>query len=60
MDKIHLFLAAIAACRTVKESIFTRISLVDEGNEVVFHGSLLVHVKTELRWYNKVVTPTLE
>ena len=48
MDKVHPFLAAIAACRAVKEVIGARKGLVKQGNEVVFHGSLLCHVETEL------------
>ena len=48
MDEIHPFLAAIAAHRTVKEIIRTRIGLVKEGNEIVLHGSLLLHVEAEL------------
>ena len=48
MDEIHPLLAAIAACGTVKEVIGTRIGLVKQGNEVVFHGSFLVHIEAEL------------
>ena len=45
MDKIHPFLAAVAAGRTVKEIIGSRISLVKKGNKVVFHGSFLGHIE---------------
>lgn len=48
MDKIHPLLAAVAAGGTVKEVICARISLVEQGNEVVLHGSLLGHIEAEL------------
>ena len=48
MDEVHPFLAAVAACRAVKEVIGTRKCLVQQGNEVVLHGGLLCHVEAEL------------
>lgn len=42
MDEIHLFLAAVTACRAVKEGIGTRAGLLNEGDEVIFHGSFLI------------------
>lgn len=48
VDKIHLFLAAVTADGIVKEVIGPGIGLIQEGNEVVFHGSFLVHIETEL------------
>ena len=48
VDKVHPFLAAVTAGRTVKEFIGSGIGLIQKGNEVVFHGSFLVHIKTEL------------
>lgn len=51
VDKNHPFLAAVATCMAVKESISIWEGLVYKGNEVVFHGSFLVHVETELQVY---------
>lgn len=48
VDKIHSFLGAVTAGRTVKEVIGSGIGLIQKGNEVVFHGSFLVHIETEL------------
>ncbi len=48
IDKVHPFLAAVAAGRAVKEAISTRKGLVEQGNEVVFQGSLVSHIETEL------------
>lgn len=48
VDKIHPFLGAVTAGRTVKEVIGSGIGLIQKGNEVVFHGSFLVHIETEL------------
>ena len=48
VDKIHPFLGAVTASRTVKEVIGSGIGLIQKGNEVVFHGSFLVHIETEL------------
>lgn len=47
VDKVHLFLGAVTAGRAVKEVIGTGIGLIQKGNEIVFHGSFLVHIETE-------------
>ena len=48
IDKVHPFLSAVTAGRTVKEVIGTGIGLIQKGNKIVFHGSFLVHIETEL------------
>ena len=48
VDKIHPFLAAVTACRAVKEIVCARIGLVKQGNEVILHGGLLCHIEAEL------------
>ena len=48
IDKVHLFLGVVTAGRAVKEVIGSGIGLIQKGNEVVFHGSFLVHIETEL------------
>ena len=42
------FLDTATAGRTVKEVIGTGIGLIQKENKVVFHGSFLVHIETEL------------
>ena len=48
VDKVHPFLGAVTAGRAVKEVIGSGIGLIQKGNEIVFHGSFLIHVETEL------------
>ena len=48
MNEIYPFLAAVIAGRTVKEIIGSRISLVDQRNEIVFHCSFLSHIESKL------------
>ena len=48
IDKVYPFLAAVTACRAVKEGIGTGIGLVEERDEIILHSGLLVHVKPEL------------
>ena len=48
IDKVPPFLAAVTAGRAVKEVIGAGIGLIQKGNEVVFHGSFLAHIETEL------------
>ena len=48
IDKVYPFLAAVTAGRTVKEVVGTGIGLIQKANEVVFHGSFLIHIETEL------------
>lgn len=51
VDKVYPFLAAVTAGRTAKEVIGPRIGLLQKGNEVVFYGSFLLHIETELPVY---------
>ena len=39
---------AVTAGRAVKEVIGSGIGLIQKGNEVVFHSSFLIHIKTKL------------
>ena len=48
VDKIHPFLPAVAASRAVKEVICSQIRLIKEGNEIILHRGLLVHIESEL------------
>ena len=48
IDKVHPFLGAVTAGRAVKEVIGAGIGLIQKGNKIVFHGSFLVHIETEL------------
>ena len=48
VNKIHPFLAAVAAGGTVKEVVRARVRLVEQCNEVVLHGSFLCHKEAEL------------
>ena len=48
IGEVHPFLAAVGACRAVKEIIGARVGLVKQCNEVVFHGSFLVHIEAKL------------
>ena len=47
-NKVYPFLAAIAAGRTVKEVINARVSLIQQGDEVVLVRGFLFHVEAEL------------
>ena len=47
-NKIHLFLAAVLTGRSVEVGVGPRISLVDETDQVILHGSFMFHVEIKL------------
>ena len=48
MNEIYPFLAAVIAGRTVKEVINARVSLIQQGDEVILVRGFLFHVEAEL------------
>ena len=47
-DKVHPFLGAVTAGRAVKEVINARVSLIQQGDEVILVRGFLFHVEAEL------------
>lgn len=48
IKEISSFLAAVLAGRTVKIDISPGIDLVNETDQIVFHGSFMSHVEIKL------------
>lgn len=47
IQEIHPFLASILTGGAVKVGVGSRIGLVNEADQVVFHGGFVFHVKSK-------------
>ena len=48
IKEIHPFLAAVVTGRAVKIGVGTGIGLVNEADQIIFHGGFVLHVEIKL------------
>ena len=48
IKEIHPFLAAVLTGGAVEVGVSSRLGQIDQTDQVIFHGSLMFHVKIEL------------